>query len=565
MSNEVTTGSNAPQTGTVEVNSLPPDSNIVVFGHRSGAETHMVCPRRYYLNYEYLGMGIVPDPGPLYFAVGTAVHHGLANMLLAKSINECVNVAIDSLCESPAWQAIENPDLQNEQLVLVEGLLYAFYVYAYPGMRDNFEVLCVETGAVEYVPIEVNTANCDLCDSTGIAKGVTLKGQTCAGCNGMGVIKTYAYIAIQSRPDAILRNKQTGEVAGISWKTIDDPTDMRRSQLVNDLQGFMEMYYGEKILEKLAGAPVTTEEIQAILRSTLSPTRKPLDIIHSLQEGLSQLEKRARAARNIPTTIDYIQTIFLVKGPRKLLLSEDNPLVGEVYGNETMDEYGGYQPGKVYKQASHLCYRYRNPYHTGEIPEVELYKTGPKKGTPKPVDNYDPNLYDEAWTYRFYKPGNATGSALNTKWLSEAIRPDEIRDWVDRLNSGSVYPSCLQDERNVNPIAKLVRFEEPLYKDQLTAERHVNQQKDRFVRIARAKDEMEAGIENAGMVDKQLMLDVYWPQHLISCRTPYRCAYHDFCHSAKSNEIDFVNLPEGFTLRTPHHELERELRENVNI
>jgi hypothetical protein len=99
----------------------------------------------------------------------------------------------------------------------------------------------------------------------------------------------------------------------------------------------------------------------------------------------------------------------------------------------------------------------------------------------------------------------------------------------------------------------------------LTAERHVNQQKDRFVRIARAKQEMQEEYEARRAFITTLrapkdLLDMYWPQHLISCRIPYRCAYHDFCHSAKSNEIDFVNLPEGFTLRTPHHELERELK-----
>jgi hypothetical protein len=567
---EQTTGAYAPQTGTIHVNELPEGASIVAFGHRSGAETHQACPRCYYLNYLYLGRGITPAPGPLYFAVGTAVHHGLANMLLGNDIDASINAALDSLCNSPTYIALEinnelnafecSNDTQLEQRVLVEGLLYAFSVYALPGLLNDFEVLCVETGAVEYVPI---AADCPTCN--GMSVGTEESG-TCPTCSNTGVCMQY--IAIQSRPDAILRNRKTHEVCGISWKTIDDPSDLRRSQLVNDLQGYMEMYYGERILEKLAGAPVSVQDVQeveAIINDALTAIKGGSllatlpDFIHDLQ----QLEERARAARNIPAQIDYIQTIFLVKGPRRLV-DEDNlaeSLARSVSGFETQDEYGGYQAGKQYRQMSHMCYRYRNP--ACEAPIVELYKSGPNKGKPKPINVSDPNYFEESWAYRFYKPGNETGSALSPKWLTSPIQPDQIRDWVDRLNRGEVYPSNLSDERNPHPLAKVIRFEEPLYKDAARAASHVRQQHNRFIGIARAKHELTNRFDSGSDIEawteeKMDILDELFPQQLISCRTPYKCVYHSFCHGAELTQIDFQSVPPGFELRTPHHAEERE-------
>ena len=540
---------NAPQTNTIELNELPEGAEVVVFGHRSGAETHQSCPRKYYLNYLYLGRGITQSPGPLYFAVGTAVHHGLACMLLEKSIDECIQTALDSLHDSGAYAAIQDIDTRVEQDVLVEGLLYAFYRYALPGLLADFEVITVEVGAVDYIPIDTGDNDyfcleCKTHKSEGDEQG------SCHVC-GSWLIKN-SFIAIQSRPDAILRNRRTNEVCGISWKTIDDPSDMRRSQLVNDLQGFMELYYGEKILEKMAGAPVTLTEIESIMQDAIKAMREGqiLATLPDFIRDMTAIEERARAARNIPTTIDYIQTIFLVKGPRRLLDENETP-EWSVSG-EVQDEYGGYAPGKKYRQMSHLCYRYVNTEQQEMPKEIEYFKSGPRKGQPKPADKHDPNLQGVSWAYRFKKPGNASFSALSTKWMSTPIQQEEIRDWVDALLAGDVYPSTMGCEENPNPIAKVIRFEEPMYRNQTLAAAHVDQQQERFIHIARAKNEMDdlypEPIET---------LNTHFPQHLISCKTPYKCQFHQFCHGAQADQLDFQTVPEGFELRVPHHEAER--------
>jgi hypothetical protein len=563
------TGSYAPQTGTVHLNELPPGASVVGFGHRSGAETHMRCPRAYYLNYEYLGIGITPNPGALYFAVGTAVHHGFGTILLGKGIEAAVVAAHQFLWDTAAYLMLDD-DGKTEQDVLVEGLLYSFWVYAWPGFQDNFEVLAVETGAVEYVqlPLEHSDLIAKIASQYGddwqnhvedIAEALDSAGIPAPP-------NEEQYIAIQSRPDAILRNRKTHEVVGVSLKTIDDPSDMRRSQLVNDLQGFMELHYGERILAALASEPVTTQEIADALRvvtedGLTTPNVSPLDFIHNAQRMLEKIEERAHAARNIPTSIDYIQTIFLVKGVRKQITDETTGWDLE-FANRSSDEQTSYDPTKRYRQMSHLCYKYRNSNVEVQAAEVELYKSGPNKGKPKPQDKYDPNCVEESWAYRFFKPGNAGGSALNTKWLTSAIQRDDIREWVDKLNAGQVYPTTMNDTRNVHPMAKIVIFEEPLYKEEHKAAAHVRQQKERFVQIARAKMEMDDVLGDAGQSFDNVLnaLDSFFPQHLINCRTPYRCAYHDFCHTPKERLIDFETVPEGFEERVPHHQEEREAK-----
>ena len=538
------------QGSIVRLNDLPTGAKVITWGHRSGAEAHQRCPRAYYLNYEYLSRGIQSYPTPIHFKIGSAVHLGLAAMLLEEGIDSAVKQALDYLFNSRAFGKLQ-PDQQVEQEVLVHGLLYAFWVWAMPSMRSNYEVICVETEAVEYVELPRIDFRCSLPLADHYGNYCFLE----QGHEGQCQFVSRDYLAIQSRPDAILRNRRTGEVSGWSWKTIDDPTDLRRSQFHNDLQGFMEMHYGERILEKMAGAPVTLEELRNVVAflSRDLPANDVVHVIGKLREELGQLEDRARSARNIPTTIDSIQTVFLVKGKRILLDAVEMPWINSAPVSPEDDEYGGYAPDKVYKQMSHLCYRYRNP--NCEAGAVELYKSGPNKGKPKPIDPHDPNLMDESWAKSFYKLGNESYSRLGNHWLGSPIQPDQVRGWIDRLAGGCVYPSTLNDERNPHPLDKLIRFETPLYRDSLKAAGHVKQVKERYVQIAQAVQTMkEEGCDNL------TALDSLFPQHLINCKTPYKCSYFNFCHTPAEAQLDFQSVPEGFELRFPHYQSEVEER-----
>jgi hypothetical protein len=437
------------------------------------------------------------------------------------------------LFDSNAFKYLPTDENRNEQEVLTHGLLYAFSRFALPGILRDFEIMTVETGAVEYV-----------------LNPVSILGPS------------HQYIAIQSRPDAIARNRQTHEVAGWSWKSIDDPTDMRRSQLHNDLQGFMEQYYGERILEALRGAEVTTAELNAMVHQMIAELAglTPVEFANALENIAHAATERVRATRNIPTNIDYIQTVFLIKGKRRLMSEVAMPMINAESYDNADDEYNGYAPDRIYRQMSHLCYKYRN----GNVETLtqELYKTGPKKGLPKPQDIHDPNLIEESWAYRFYKPTNETMSSLSTKWLVSAIQPGDVRAWVDKLMEGAVYPSTMNDSRNPNPIEKLILMEQPLYRDPQRAARHVEQQRQRYIQIGERVQQMNTQQATPGTLQAVSLaaMDEHFPQQLINCKTPFKCAYHDFCHTAAESELDFVNVPSGFELRVPHHEAEREWR-----
>jgi hypothetical protein len=82
-----------------------------------------------------------------------------------------------------------------------------------------------------------------------------------------------------------------------------------------------------------------------------------------------------------------------------------------------------------------------------------------------------------------------------------------------------------------------------MYRNETAVSSQVEQQKRRFLSIA------ERVIE-PGTIDED------WPQHLISCVNPWRCAYHGICHDPQPTEL--TGVPEGFEARVAHHEFERE-------
>lgn len=493
-----------------------------IFGHRSGAETHMQCDRRLFLNYAYLDTGITPTPGPIYFAVGTAVHIGLANILSGNELETAVHSALDFLHASDAYIVMERDGERMEQTLLVAGLLTAFWVYAWPSMSKNYEFLHIEHGVVE--PIYATASD------------------------GVSLLK----VNLMSRPDFIARVKMTGEIVAGSWKTIDDPTDLRKSVFHNDLQGLMETYYAERLLAQLAegvkATPVTIGEIKALFDACVTGATddKLPETLHNLQVHFGGLEERARNARvaDMPTKIDYVQTIYLVKGKRVLVAEGDSP------ERAMLEDDYNYDPAKTYKQASMLCYQYVNTHAEHRVSAKSQ------------------EVSEFSWSYRYWKPGNVSFNNLGKDWLSRSIESvEEQRAWIEALNTGEIFPSTLGDERNAaNPLAKLIVFDEPMYRNSERAARFTAQQRARYVDVANKLWELRQWAtpdDPSVPVDPSVLhtlLDELFPQSLTACRSPWKCFYLPLCESplAPHEVLDFVNVPEGFERRRPHHVAEEE-------
>lgn len=472
-----------------------------VFFHRSGHETYWRCPRAYYLNYHYLGTGIYKAPIPLHLEVGSAVHLGFASILKGHTIERSVNVAQQYLQHGERFPFLNTTYEQQEQLALIAGLLYSFWFYMWPSFQKQFKVLYVERGVVVS---EIHDLG-----------------------NGEQVIAHR-----MSRPDAVLQDRSTGEVVGWSLKTINDLNEWKRMQFHNDLQGLTEMYNAEVMFEQIAAAGP-----DAFVESWLDDL--------SIKPTYAQIKEKIAEWDTLPTNVDYIQTLFLVKGQRKPFGEQDE--VG-IFDPPSDDE-------KEFRQHSPLCYYWRN---NGSAPI----------GSPP-----------HSWASRYYKDGNKSYNRLGkgfdrvpvwTNTQSVFLHPSDIKElnqqvseWVQQMNTQKVHPSTLSDDRNIkNPLSQIVVYDDPMYRDRTHMQNVVERQVAKVQhRITFDLYDIHKLMEVGQVESTQELVDQYFDQHLVSCRQPYRCEFQKLCHETAEGWMDHKSLPEGYSVRKPHHEFEVERRE----
>jgi hypothetical protein len=473
-----------------------------VFFHRSGHETYWRCPRAYYLNYHYLGTGIYKAPMQLHLEVGSAVHLGFAAILKGHDVEYAVNTAQQYLRHGEKFVLLNPTYEQQEQLALIAGLLYSFWFYMWPSFQKQFKVLYVERGVVSsevYTPATNETVR----------------------------------IHRMSRPDAILQDRKTNEIVGWSLKTINDLNEWKRMQFHNDLQGLTEMYNAEVMFEQIRAA---------------GPDAFVQDWLNGLagKPTYAQIKERLAEWETLPTNVDYIQTLFLVKGVRKPFGEQDEVDVFDLPSGEE----------KEFRQHSPLCYYWHN---NGTAPA----------GSPA-----------RSWSARFYKTDNKSYNRLGKgferiavweKWRESGSFDTtnstkeinaRVSDWVQQLNSGGVYPSTLPDDRNIkNPLSQIVVYDEPMYRNRQHMQSVVERQVAKVQhRIAFDLFDIHKLINEGHVESAQELVDQYFDQHLTSCRQPYRCEFARLCHETPEGWMDHKALPEGYSIRKPHHDFESEMR-----
>jgi hypothetical protein len=488
------------------VESISTTKPFNVFFHRSGHETYWRCPRAYWLNYHYLGTGIYKAPIPLHLEVGSAVHHGFASILLGRDIEYAVTVAQQYLQHGERWPFLNPQYEQQEQLALIAGLLYSFWFYMWPQFQKQFKVLYVERGVVSTEVFDTGDGG-----------------------------KLHAHR--MSRPDAILQDRHTNEIVGWSLKTINDLNEWKRQQFHNDLQGLTEMYNAEVMLSQIREAGP-----DAFVESWLGDVDgKPT---------YAQIKEKIAEWDTLPTQVDYIQTLFLVKGVRKPFQEAEEAGIIAAYGRGDLDSFDHEE--KEFRQHSPLCYMWQN---NGEAPI----------GSPA-----------RAWKNTYYKPDNKSYNRLGKGFDRVPVWGDQmaghrhvktiniaISDWVQRLNSSEVYPSTLPDDRNIkNPLSTIVVYDEPMYRNrqhmQTVVERQVGQVQ---TKIAFDLYDIQNALSSGQVDEAQMLVDANFDQHLTSCRQPYRCEFSKLCHETPEGWMDHKTMPEGFAARKPHHDFETEQRE----
>lgn len=205
----------------------------VIYTDRSRIETFQRCPRKRFWEYSYklptmLHAGLQPAKPALELTVGSAVHKGVELLLQAamtldytpplNSIDLDTAIFAGLADFDAAWQpwleqsdafqdSSESNQLLSYQLTearaLIEALIAAFY-YAPTGLRlltENYEILAVEQEIA--VPLT-------------------------------------DWLVLNSRPDAILRHRRTGQYFPWSLKTAKSWDDRTNQQAEVDNQGISE-------------------------------------------------------------------------------------------------------------------------------------------------------------------------------------------------------------------------------------------------------------------------------------------------------------------------------------
>lgn len=185
---------------------------------RTAILTYQSCPRQRYYSHHIHGKGIQRIRKSLPLQFGSAFHAG-AEILLTGHIENAVQLAHKYLQEQFDAHAIgfdgELPDdvdkaLQygrEEQMALAEALLRAWWAFEGESFLENFEVVEVEQE---------------------------------------GRAQLSNDLTLMFRPDALVRDRQSGDRYIVSWKTCASFTSWNIKQARTDMQSISEVWGVEK-------------------------------------------------------------------------------------------------------------------------------------------------------------------------------------------------------------------------------------------------------------------------------------------------------------------------------
>lgn len=188
---------------------------------RSRLETYQRCPRRYYYNYVYKGLGLQQSKRPLPLAFGGSAHLGLEQILRGEGVDKGVAVALSEFeLQARGRGLLLEPNesafaVYQEQSALLEALLRAWHLVRYPSFIEEYEVVDLERE-------EEWRAASD--------------------------------ILFMARADGVLRQRATGDLYILSFKTTKQYDKKRSDEARSDIQGMSELVAVEERLgERVQG------------------------------------------------------------------------------------------------------------------------------------------------------------------------------------------------------------------------------------------------------------------------------------------------------------------------
>lgn len=175
---------------------------------RSAILSFQKCPRDRYYSRHFGGKGIEKLRRSLPLVFGSSFHIGTEPLLLGKGIEAAVASAILHLNLAFSAESVDLEEKQTayaveEQKAIAEGLLRAWWIEKGQRFLEEFDVISVE---------EEGRAD--------LAPGIVL----------------------MFRPDALVREKLTGDYYVISWKTASTFGQYTINQIQCDMQSMSEVF-----------------------------------------------------------------------------------------------------------------------------------------------------------------------------------------------------------------------------------------------------------------------------------------------------------------------------------
>ncbi len=473
--------------------------------------------------------GLSPLKKSVYLVLGGAVHHGLNEMMLeAEDYN-----AIDQGVFTDGWKSlvltsadialvefdrqlqsgsISVPDAQTPEQIawklrearaLVEGLVIVAGMRLIPNLLERFRVVEVEREKEFELVTLTRSVTCYVCGGIGARSGIA-----CGKCNRTGYIQIHNPVIFQSRADALLEERSTGDLYLHSWKTSADWGRMEEEQFKRDVQGLSEAVGVEQ-----TGLPGDCCQCGD------SMDHNPMDAGHMPVPAME------------PVRIMGIQMAILLKGYKSKSRTSATANDSSSWGDS--DLWHGLGPGLRFHN-SLLVHAWRMSSH-GILP--------------------DDDQSTWAWSYTFPNLANKSGlGRLGKGWEPVApfdSYPGGNRQWLLDLLANRWQPEC------GDPFQSSIAMPEPWSRSDREVEDWLEEAKATVERIHPAAEMVRAAIREKDWPQVRQLLNSHFPKNRSSCVRfgGTRCWADPLCFGPDENWQNPLGRGEelGIGLREPHH------------
>ena len=394
-----------------------------------------------------------------------------------------------------------------EQSALVEGLVRAYARRRLRPLLEEFEVLEVEREGEwklsqwqpegEWVRAECSKKCAQWLGST--FDSAHPWPDKCPGCGAPIVTSNNAMeLYFMSRPDALLRHRQTNELYLLSYKTTGQWDTRKAKDIEHDMQGLSE---GVEVEKRLGEWWRAVHDVVPLDASMNTVHVKGVPIPNRMAEFLYYLPA--------PPRIHAIRYEFLLKGER--------------WKDRELSQRLGVD---CRSQKSHLIYQY-------------VAQSTPKSG--KNTEAF--RVGDICWAWEFIRPEDQQASKLYAgNWRPRAVwESGSVKDWIDKLDRSEVLMSGEDSTIGMAPRALGYRSDaqamgvteahplDQVFVPPVVVYRSDDQLRDWVEQVEHAERETAMHVAEVNAAadagEKRHLLNIYFPQNRQSCAYPSLCAF----------------------------------------